>query len=164
MIARIVASVCRHLLSGFYEQLERERRSRAQAAAAARTVARTAALSWRLDYFAERLEPRLLLTQATPTNLPVWVPQGPGPISGGQTAGIDGSPTTGAVNIIAVRPLDPDTAYIGTVGGGIWKTENARATASAGPTWVAKTDNFPTGSITSLVFDLTDTARNTLYA
>lgn len=79
-----------------------------------------------------------------------WVEQGPGPIINGQDVGLTNptNPVSGAVNAIATVPGDPDTIYVGTVNGGVWKTTNATAAA---PTWTPLTDTaLPALSIRSL--------------
>ena len=63
-----------------------------------------------------------------------WVEQGPGPIINGQDIGLTNptNPVSGAVN--AIVPVDANTAYVGTVNGGVWKTTDA------GATWAPLTD------------------------
>src|SRR5207249_759972 len=97
---------------------------------------------------------------ATLTGVPTWVEQGPGPITGGQTEGLnlDGSgtptnPVAGAVAVIAVHPTDANVFYIGAVNGGIWKTTNG---TSANPTWTPLTDQMPSLSIGALAFSPID--------
>ena len=64
----------------------------------------------------------------------------------------------GAVGPVVADPLDANTLFIGTLGGGIWKTTDG------GATWKALTDKQASLSISSLAFDPTDAARNTLIA
>jgi photosystem II stability/assembly factor-like uncharacterized protein len=52
----------------------------------------------------------------------VWAPKGPSPITDG------GQQNNGMVTAIAVHPSDSDIVYIGTAGGGVWKTQDAGAT------------------------------------
>ncbi|MBV8418756.1 MAG: autotransporter domain-containing protein [Hyphomicrobiales bacterium] len=54
--------------------------------------------------------------------------------------------------------MDANTLFIGTPGGGIWKTTNG------GTTWTPLTDKQATLSISSLAYDPTDPNRNTLIA
>jgi hypothetical protein len=54
----------------------------------------------------------------------VWTPIGPSPINEGGTG------DNGLVTAIAPHPTDPNTLYIGTAGGGVWKSEDQ------GNTWV----------------------------
>ena len=56
--------------------------------------------------------------------LPLWVSQGPGPLTGGQVTGIPGQPVAGAVQGIAVAPHDLSSLYIATVGGGVWRNSS----------------------------------------
>ena len=56
--------------------------------------------------------------------IPEWEPAGPGPINGGQVAGIPDQPVTGAVQDIAIDTGDFNRVFIGTVGGGVWKNND----------------------------------------
>jgi photosystem II stability/assembly factor-like uncharacterized protein len=53
----------------------------------------------------------------------VWTPRGPSPITDGSQR------NNGMVTAIAVHPSDSDIVYIGTAGGGVWKT------GDGGTTW-----------------------------
>lgn len=92
------------------------------------------------------------------TGIPEWVAQGPGPITGGQVAGIADQPVTGAINAIAAHPANPAIIYVGTVNGGIWRT------IDGGTNWEPLTDQFPALSITAMAFDPSDSTNQTLYA
>src|SRR5262249_36491661 len=74
----------------------------------------------------EPLEARTLLSTATLLGVPDWVNQGPGPIANGQAAGLHAggidNPVAGAVSAIAPHPTNPKIVYVGTVNGGVWKT------------------------------------------
>jgi autotransporter-associated beta strand protein len=75
---------------------------------------------------------------AVPLAAPNWTPTGPTGISNGPTLGTGinaTAPTSGRVTGIAVDPNDPNTLYISTAGGGVWKTQNA------GQTWTPLFDN-----------------------
>ncbi len=48
----------------------------------------------------------------------VWTPIGPSPIAQG------GSPVSGLVSAIAINPANPNLIYIGTAGGGVWRTDD----------------------------------------
>src|SRR6516162_9776088 len=92
-----------------------------------------------------------------------FVPQGPrpslGPASTVQSA--DAPPNggvAGAVGPVVADPVDPNTLFVGTPGGGIWKTTDG------GTTWKALTDKQATLSISSLAYDPMDPTRNTLIA
>ena len=91
---------------------------------------------------------------------PMWVEQGPGKIISGQVEGINNRPVAGAVQSIALHPSNDDIMYIGTVGGGVWKTENAQAVS---PNWIPLTDNMPSLSMGDVVFDPCDELGETLY-
>jgi len=92
------------------------------------------------------------------TGLPTWDSQGPGPVTGGLVEGIPDEPVTGAIEAIAPHPTNPAVVYVGTVGGGIWKTTNY---TDPTPTWEPVTDQLPSLGITALAFDPTG---NILYA
>jgi len=93
----------------------------------------------------EHLEPRRLLA-ASLSGAPLWTAQGPGPIHGGQAfeRGLLTADVAGAINAVAADPVNPDRAFVGTVNGGIWRTNDARAT---NPHWTALTDQLPSLSI-----------------
>jgi hypothetical protein len=92
----------------------------------------------------------------------LWVAQGPGPARGGQSENAaPNDEVSGAVHALAPHPTDPDTLYIGSANGGVWKTTNATA---ASPTWTPLTDDQASLSIGALEFDPTDAAHNTLVA
>lgn len=91
---------------------------------------------------------------------PSWVEQGPGPTLDGAAEGLLNNPVAGAINAIAVDPIDADVVYVGTVNGGIWKTTNA---TTANPTWTPLTDRqLPALSINSLAISPVDSG--TLFA
>ena len=64
----------------------------------------------------------------------------------------------GAVGPVVADPVNANTLFVGTPWGGIWKTTNGSTT------WTPLTDKQATLSISSLAFDPTDPARNTLIA
>lgn len=92
-----------------------------------------------------------------------WQFQGPGPATFGQAVntGSPGrtDPVTGAINVVAVHPTNPNIGYAGTVNGGVWKTTNLLA---VNPLWLPKSDGMSSLSISSLVIDSTN--PNILYA
>ena len=105
-----------------------------------------------------------LLAGAAPITLHaqlVWVAQGPAPATGGQVEGIADGEVVGAVNTVALHPTDPSIAFIGTVNGGIWRTNRA---TDPHPAWEAQTDHQPSLSIGSLEFDPSDSTHRTLVA
>ncbi len=89
-----------------------------------------------------------------------WVPSGPSPIINGGTENVaPNNEVNGAIRAVVAHPTDADTLYIGSVNGGIWKTDNATDTQ---PSWVALTDHLQSLSIGDLEMDPTD--PNTLLA
>jgi hypothetical protein len=91
----------------------------------------------------------------------LWVPEGPRPNTRGQVENIDDGEVVGAADAIAVHPANPDIVFLGTVNGGIWKTNNATAQK---PVWTHQTDDQVSLSIGSLEFDPTDSTHRTLVA
>ena len=88
-----------------------------------------------------------------------WTFMGPQPIKstnvGDVYQGFVGPmPIAGRVSAVAV--VDLKTAYIGTSGGGVWKT------IDGGLSWRPKTDSQPSLTIGALALDPTD--KNTIYA
>src|SRR5437868_1866099 len=75
----------------------------------------------------EQLENRVMLS-VTVTGVPDWLEQGPGPITGSMVTGIPNQPVTGAVSAIATHPTNANIIWVGTSGGGIWKTIDGGAT------------------------------------
>jgi hypothetical protein len=67
----------------------------------------------------------------------------------------------GRTNVIAIDPVTPNVAYLGSVGGGVWKTTNC---CSAATTWAVMTDDplVSTSSIDDIVLDPND--HNVVYA
>ena len=129
------------------------------------------------SFLLEPLEPRLLLNgsvglpddilipaaaeAAGAPGVPLWVPQGPSPATGGQVEGIIDGPVTGAIHTLAPHPTDVNVLYIGAVNGGVWKTTDATA---GSPTWTPLTDEESSLSISALEFDPTDGTHETLVA
>jgi Transmembrane protein 131-like N-terminal len=69
-----------------------------------------------------------------------WQPLGPN-----QIGSIDYGSVTGRVTAVAIDPTDTsgNTVYLGTTGGGVWKSSNAAAPTSASVTFTALTDTLP---------------------
>ena len=94
----------------------------------------------------EQFEERALLS------IGAWMPLGPSPIINGQTENVAPkdllgqylNQVVGAIQAVAVSPTNADLMYVGTVNGGIWRTNNATA---ANPTWTPLTDSLPSLSI-----------------
>jgi hypothetical protein len=82
----------------------------------------------------EALEDRTLLTLSATT----WTPIGPAPIS--VAPQFNGPVVAGRVNVAAADPSNANVMYIGTTGGGIWKTADW---LDASPVWTPLTDNEP---------------------
>ena len=61
----------------------------------------------------------------------------------------------GRVNVIIFDPIDANTMYAGTAGGGLWKTPDL------GATWIPLSDNIPVTSIADVVVDPTN--NNIIY-
>lgn len=90
-----------------------------------------------------------------------WTDQGSGSITGGQVTGIDNGSVAGAINRILVDPTSSgNRAYVGSVNGGVWVTENLLA---ASPHWQPLTDSLSSLSVGALAFDTADTSYQTLY-
>jgi hypothetical protein len=71
------------------------------------------------------------------------------------------SKAAGAVQAIVVDPVTPNRVFVASVGGGIWKSDNALA---ADPTWVPMTDYAPSLTMSTLTMSRSDPNRNTFYA
>ena len=69
--------------------------------------------------------------ESLPTKLAggAWAPQGPGPALNGQPENIPNSPITGAIESVVAHPTDPNVVWVGTVNGGVFRTDDA------GKTW-----------------------------
>ncbi|CAM1348017.1 T9SS type A sorting domain-containing protein [Tenacibaculum halocynthiae] len=59
-------------------------------------------------------------------------------------------PGMGRVNTVAFKGTDTNTMYVGTPGGGVWKTTDG------GKNWAAKGDNFPNLGVSHIVIHPTD--------
>lgn len=93
-----------------------------------------------------------------------YTPVGPGPITNGQVENVAGpnpNEVAGAVTAIVAHPTDANTAWIGTPNGGVWRTNNATATA---PTWTPQFDQQPSLSIGALELDPTVASNTVLVA
>ena len=106
----------------------------------------------------EQLETRALLTSGL-----LWQSQGPGPIVGGLVSGLedDGDLVAGQIQAVLTHPTDSAVVYVGTAGGGVWKTQTANSPL---PGWIPLTDHLPSLSVSSLAFDLTDSSYQTIVA
>ena len=77
----------------------------------------------------------------------VWASIGPSPIAQG------GRQDNGLVSAIAINPDDSNVIYIGTAGGGVWRTKNALANS---PRWEYLSGSFAINAIGSITIDPTD--------
>jgi len=87
-----------------------------------------------------------------------------GPKKNTTVSGVEGMvnpQTIGAVNRVLPHPTNANIMYIGSVNGGIWKTNNAQSNS---PSWIPLTDNLKSTSIGALAFDTADSTRNTIIA
>jgi Ca2+-binding RTX toxin-like protein len=103
----------------------------------------------------EQLEDRTApAITATLTGQPGWTFEGPMVVQNGQSAftgvGSDVNPVAGAVNAIAIDPINPNIAYIGATNGGVWKTTNFLHPT---PTWTTTFDLLGSPSIGALAID-----------
>lgn len=101
------------------------------------------------------------LCSVTTAQTGVWKAEGPAPSREGQVENITNREVVGAVHAIAPHPADANTIYIGSVNGGVWRTDDALA---ASPNWAAQTDQQTSLSIGALEFDPTDGTNQTLVA
>jgi photosystem II stability/assembly factor-like uncharacterized protein len=76
-----------------------------------------------------------------------WTPLGPMAIPNGQTYSAARVLVSGRVTGIAIDPTAPDTIYLGTAQGGVWKSTNN------GVTWEPKTDNEVSLAVGALALD-----------
>lgn len=97
----------------------------------------------------------VLLLLALPTIAgAVWIEEGPGPQLNGSVEGIPDFPVAGAVAAIAFNPNNSAIAYLGTVNGGVWKSNNAN---DANPGWRPLTDTrLPALSINAIALSPLD--------
>jgi photosystem II stability/assembly factor-like uncharacterized protein len=118
---------------------------------------RSPAPSTRLDV--ERFEERLVPSISIPLNGSTWTHIGPSPMT-------TGAPTlSGRINGIAVDPTaaatSPDTIYVASDSGGIWRTTDG------GITWSPRTDTLPAAQRQPSLQDIRVVPRtggNTVYA
>src|SRR5262249_55668485 len=109
----------------------------------------------------ERLEDRTL-PAVNLAGIPDWLDLGPAPIAGGQsdTDNAHKNEVAGAINAIAIDPIAPGRAYVGSTNGGIWRTDNLKDLN--GVSWVPLTDQQPSLSIASLA--ISPLNRAVIYA
>ncbi|MEO6753391.1 MAG: hypothetical protein ABIP85_16565, partial [Chthoniobacteraceae bacterium] len=88
-----------------------------------------------------------------------WIPLGPASTQNGQVTVPPNNEIAGCVQAVAVHPTNPDIIYIGSIGGGVWRTLNGTA---ASPAWTPLTDTQATLNIGAVEFDTNDATRQTL--
>src|SRR5262249_5813037 len=108
------------------------------------------------------------------TGDPTWFPQGPAPISQNQnTTAVPDNSAVGAINDIAVEPTSSGyIVYVGTVNGGVWRSNNIKSgmftsNPTVDPTsivWTPLTDHQQSLSISAIALDPHDPSGNTLWA
>ncbi len=111
----------------------------------------------------EPLEPRLLLSAGL-IGIPDWIDNGAAPMTGAQVSVPPGDFATGAVESVAVNPANSAQIYVGTVNGGIWRTNNADPTNPDATTWTPLTDQMPSLAMGDISFSPLDASGNTLFA
>lgn len=84
-------------------------------------------------------------TSGSRNNQSNWLPSGPSSSS-------NAAPyqNVGRINCMAFHPTNPNTLWVGTPAGGIWKTTNH------GQSWVPLTDNMPNLGVSGIVVDPID--------
>lgn len=90
--------------------------------------------------------------QADPFSSAMWTADGPQPV----TAYYGTTAYSGRATSIAVSPSDPNTVYLGTAAGGVWKTTDG------GVTWTPLTDSQASLAIGAVAIDPNN--PNTVYA
>jgi hypothetical protein len=110
----------------------------------------------------ELLEARVL-PSITLVGQPSWAEQGPAPVNNGNNVIIpaQNNPQAGAIQALAVDPLNPNRVFAATVNGGVWRTTDF---TDASPNWVPLTDPLPSLSMGDVEFSPLDATNNTLFA
>ncbi|MCX7019008.1 MAG: RTX toxin [bacterium] len=92
----------------------------------------------------------------------IWIAQGPGPISNGQTENFQpNNQVAGSVTGLITDPGDANIVYAASTNGGVWKTANA---AARSPFWTPLTSKMGSLSMSSIKYDPADAFRNTIVA
>jgi photosystem II stability/assembly factor-like uncharacterized protein len=99
-------------------------------------------------YYAQKNLDKQPNTQLSQQSLANWTFSGPSTSAGGY-AGL------GRTNCIAFHPTDPNTFWVGTPAGGLWKTTNG------GTSWTTNTDNLPVLGVSDIAVHPTN--PNILY-
>jgi hypothetical protein len=111
----------------------------------------------------EAMESRLLLS-ADLFGIPDWQDQGAAPIEDAQVNVPPGNFATGAVESIAINPNNTQQMFVGTVNGGVWRTNNADPTNPDATTWTPLTDQQASLAMGDVAFSPLDPTGNTLFA
>lgn len=111
----------------------------------------------------ESLEERALLAYVDPTpEVGIFEEQGGAPVQNGQIMNVTPNrQVTGAIEDVLAHPTNPDILFVGTINGGIWRTDDA---TSVNPTWVPQTDIQDSLSIGAIEFDVSDPTGQRLVA
>jgi hypothetical protein len=105
--------------------------------------------------------PEMGIASVTVDGLPDYSEQGPGPIIDAQVQlPFDDEEVAGAIEVVLPDPINSNRVFVGTVNGGVWRTDNAHADHVA---WTPLTDQFAGLSIGDLKFSPLDPS-NTLFA
>ena len=99
-------------------------------------------------YYSEKNAKKQFNTQKNSLSTANWTSSGPSTSAGGY-AGL------GRINCMAFHPIDPNTFWVGTPAGGLWKTTNG------GTSWTTNTDNFPVLGISDIAVHPTN--ANIMY-
>lgn len=102
----------------------------------------------------------LLPCHATAQEDRAWENIGPRVITSGSVSGITDGEVVGAINSVAPHPSDADVMFIGSVNGGIWRTENA---TDASPVWEDVSDDLPSRAIGAVAYDVGDASFQTVF-
>ena len=97
--------------------------------------------------------PPAIAAQSDPFSSVTWTPDGPAPV---YSSAVYPNPPSGRATSIAVHPTDPNTVYLGTAAGGVWKTTDG------GQTWVPITDSQASLAIGAVAIDPNN--PSTIYA
>ncbi len=89
-------------------------------------------------------------------NFPNWEDQGPNGISGNRNLAVPpDNPTIGAIHAVAVQPGNPNVVFVGSVNGGLWRTNDASV---ASPVWTPLTNHLESIAISALAISPFDNA------
>jgi precorrin-6B methylase 2 len=111
----------------------------------------------------EPLESRVLLSVSL-AGVPDWVDQGPEPILNASSVITPNNPATGAVQTVAVNPNNAQQIYVGSVNGGVWRSNNADPNNPGAVTWTPLTNQQLSLAIGTIEFGRLDNSGNTIYA